>query len=69
MADLPSSSDYLHVAMSSGSRYVTESGHIPSQYLRRWVADQLALPAWDWREGAPVSQHLVSEMSKALAAA
>jgi hypothetical protein len=35
--------------MDSTPLYVTTAKKVPSQFLRRWLAEQLSLEAWDWR--------------------
>jgi len=42
---------YLFLQTNDGSRYVYETGIMPSQYIRRIVTAQLGIPErWHWRE-------------------
>jgi ATP adenylyltransferase len=41
--------DYLYFSDIDRSEYVAPIERIPSQLLRRWVADRLGMRGWDWR--------------------
>lgn len=45
---LPSDGDYLFYAGPAGAQ-VTGVHSLPSQFMRRWLAGRVDIPAWDWR--------------------
>jgi hypothetical protein len=40
---------YLFFEDSSANRYVFPVNKLPSQYMRKLIADSIAKPDWDWR--------------------
>jgi hypothetical protein len=41
---------YLYYESVRGSKYVLHPPHIPSQYIRRLLAEALGIERWDWRQ-------------------
>jgi diadenosine tetraphosphate (Ap4A) HIT family hydrolase len=52
-------SPYIYVETISGQRYVSAVGGIPSQYLRRCLAEAVGKISWDWRQ-AGMEESLVT---------
>ncbi len=48
---------YVYFETQSRGRYVTTATSLPSQFMRRWVAEQIGLTTWDWRESTPASDY------------
>ena len=44
------SESYLYFESVQGNRYVFYPPYIPSQYVRRLLAEALGIPSWDWRQ-------------------
>ena len=44
-----SASGYLYVRSTEGEEFAAAVEALPSQTLRRWVADALGVRCWDWR--------------------
>ena len=48
--DLDQNSSYLFFENSSAKRYVFPVSNLPSQYMRKLVAESIGKNDWDWRE-------------------
>ncbi len=44
------SSPYLYYEETNGKAWTCEIGFIPSQYVRKLIAESLGVISWDWRE-------------------
>jgi hypothetical protein len=42
-------SPYLYYEQTNGQAWVCETEHIPSQYVRKLLAQSVGAEAWDWR--------------------
>lgn len=62
---------YLYYESVRGKRYVFYPPFIPSQHIRRLLADALSTPAWDWRQCGREERFLItlSNVSRLLAGA
>jgi diadenosine tetraphosphate (Ap4A) HIT family hydrolase len=50
LTGLPTDTNYLFFATRSNDvPLLLEAEHVPSQFLRRWLAELLHEPQWDWR--------------------
>src|SRR5205823_2407152 len=43
-------SPYLYYEQTNGQAWVCETERIPSQYLRKLLAQSIGSESWDWRE-------------------
>jgi len=50
LARVPSNSSYLYYEATSKERYAFYPSVVPSQYLRRLLAEAIGVRDWDWRE-------------------
>lgn len=46
---------YVYMRTVEGTRFVTAARSLPSQFVRRWVAEQLGTAGWDWKESNPIT--------------
>lgn len=46
---------YVYMRTVDGARFATPARSLPSQFVRRWVAELLGTACWDWRESNPVA--------------
>lgn len=53
-------STYLFYRSSSGRLYLFDTGPLPSQYMRRLLADSLGSRDWDWRAAAREERLIVT---------
>jgi diadenosine tetraphosphate (Ap4A) HIT family hydrolase len=42
-------SPYLYYEQTNGQAWVCETEHIPSQYVRKLLAESIGIESWDWR--------------------
>jgi diadenosine tetraphosphate (Ap4A) HIT family hydrolase len=61
IASLPRDSEYVMVGTSSGPVYAARVHDLPSQFMRRWLADRLGHDQWDWRLAPPTVPYRVTE--------
>jgi diadenosine tetraphosphate (Ap4A) HIT family hydrolase len=47
---IPADASYLFFDDAAGDRYVFPVANLPSQYMRKLVADSMGKTDWDWRE-------------------
>ena len=67
---LPKNSSYLFFEDSPGERYVFPTPSIPSQYMRKVVAESIGKACWDWRQSGyepelvATTQHLSAALAE-----
>lgn len=44
---------YVYMRTVDGARFVTPVRSLPSQFVRRWVAEQLGVRGWNWKDSNP----------------
>lgn len=44
---------YVYIRTAEGSHFATPVRSLPSQFVRRWMAEQVGLKRWDWRQSDP----------------
>jgi diadenosine tetraphosphate (Ap4A) HIT family hydrolase len=61
---LRSEDSYIYYEALSGKRYVFRTPFVPSQHVRRLLAEALGLTRWDWRESTK-EETLLSTLTRA----